>query len=120
MNPMWMIVALAAIVIVRFVTDQKDINALAREHGLTQMQARGIFRTEIYNSMAANKLSLLIFVAAIAGAIYIFMHTVAEQKVLMPVLTIILGMEIGRFMTRAAANEAILARIQSLKESRAQ
>ncbi len=120
MNPLWMIVALAAIVILRFVTDQKDINRLAREHNLTQLQARGIFRTEIYNTMAANKVSLLIFLAAIAGAIYIFTHTVAEQKVLMPVLTLILGMEIGRFITRAQANEAMVKRINALKDARSQ
>lgn len=115
MSPLWMIVALAVIVVLRFLTDQKDIKRLARQHNLKPLQARTVFRTEIYNAMAANKVSMLIFLAAVAGAIYIFMHTAAEQKVLMPILTIILGMEIGRFLTRNEAERAIEARIAALK-----
>lgn len=115
MNPILMMVALGLIIVVRFVSDQKDIARLVKTQGLTQIQARGIFRSEIYNAMAANKFTALVFLVAVGAAIYIFLHSAGPGKILMPVLTVILGMEIGRFMTRRAADAAIAGKIALLK-----
>ena len=117
MSGIWMMAAVGVIVILRFFLDQKEINRLRITHSLTQMQARGIFRSEIYNTMAANRVTSLIFLAAIGAAVYLFLNTVGEAKILMPILTIILGMEIGRYLTRNAADAAIRERISALNAS---
>ena len=107
-----MMAALGLIIVVRFVSDQAAIRKLASESGLNRLQARTLFRAEIYNAMAANKLIALLFLGAIGYGIYLFLRLQQPDRILLPILTIIMVMEIGRYVTRNDAYNKINERLR--------
>lgn len=107
-----MMAALGLIIVVRFVSDQAAIRKLANESGLNRLQARTLFRAEIYNAMAANKLIALLFLGAIGYGIYLFLRLQQPDRILLPILTIIMVMEIGRYVTRNDAYNKINERLR--------
>lgn len=106
-----MTAALAVIILVRFLSDMAAIKRLSQRSGLSRLQARAMFRAEIYNTMAANKITALAFLAALGYGIWLFLHTTGPDRVLMPILTIILAMEFGRYLTRKEADAHIEQRL---------